>query len=205
MNILVITPDGDIGRRVIAELLSPEFMVRVITDDSAGFPERWREQVELVAGPTNDLETLLRALADVGSVLWCMSAGTAQEIEPFAHLLSRAIREVGTPRLVTVSSAGYQFIRSAGITSGQPTVEGILDTSGAVIRHLRCSPLLERTLPQHQSILQGETFSLPIPADILAPLVVAEDVVDVALRWLVRRDWEGIQKLTVSGPRPVLL
>ena len=39
MKILVITPDGDIGRPVLAELLSPEFAVRVITDDSAGLLE----------------------------------------------------------------------------------------------------------------------------------------------------------------------
>jgi len=93
MNILVITPDGDIGRPVLAELLSPEFTVRVITDDSAGLPEEWLDQVEMIASPTDNAGTLLRALAGVGSVLWCIPAGTDQEIEPFARALSRAMRE----------------------------------------------------------------------------------------------------------------
>jgi uncharacterized protein YbjT (DUF2867 family) len=205
MNILVITPDGDIGRRVMVELLSPEFTVRVITDDSAGLPEEWREQVEVIAGPTDSSGTLLRALAGVGSVLWCLPAGTDQEIEPLARALSRAMREAGTPRLVTVSMAGCGFIRSAGIISDRATIEDILNKSGAVIRHLHCSLLTEKLPSQGQSILEEGTFSLPIPEDILAPLVVADDVVDVALRWLVRRDWEGIERLAVSGPRPVLL
>jgi uncharacterized protein YbjT (DUF2867 family) len=206
MNILVITPDGDIGSRVMAELLSPEFTVRVITDDPAGLPEEWREQVEviIIADPTDNAATLRRTLADVGSVLWCLPAGTDQEIEPLAHALSRAMREAGTPRLVTVSTAGCEFIGSANITSGQPTIENILNQSGAVIRHLRCTLLMEKLLSQGQSILEEGTFSLPIPGDMLVPLVVADDVVDVALRCLVRRDWEGIERLAVSGPRPVL-
>ena len=130
-KILVITPDGDIGRPVLAELLSPEFAVRVITDDSAGLPEEWLDQVEMIASPTNNAGTLLRALGGVGSVLWCIPAGTDQEIEPFARALSQAMREAGTPRLVTVSTAGCGFIHSAGIISGRPTLEGILNKSGA--------------------------------------------------------------------------
>jgi uncharacterized protein YbjT (DUF2867 family) len=205
MNILVITPDGDIGHRVIAELLSPEFTVRVITDDPAGLPEEWREQVEVIAGSTDNAGTLLRALAGVGSVLWCMPVGTDQEIEPFARALSRAMREAGTPRLVTVSMAGCGLIRGTDIISSQPAIEDILNKSGAAIRHLRCGLLMEARFSQGQSALEQETFSLPVAGDILAPLVEADDGVDVALRWLVRQDWEGIERLAVSGPRPVLL
>ena len=204
MNILVITPDGDIGCRVMAELLSPEFTMRVITDDSAGLPEEWREQVEVIAGPTDDAGTLRRALAGMGSVLWCLPGGTDQVIEPFARALSRAMREAGTPRLVTVSTAGCEFIHSAGILSLQPTLERILNKSGAGIRHLRCGLLMEKPPSQGQSILEEGTFSLPMRGDTLVPLVMEDDVVDVALRWLVRRDWEGIERLVVSGPRPVL-
>ena len=205
MNILVITPDGDIGHRVMAELLSPEFTVRVITDDPAGLPEEWRAQVEVIIGPTDNAGTLRRALAGVGSVLWCAPAGTDQESEPFARALSRAMREARTPRLVTVSMAGYGLIRSADLISGQPAMEDILNQSGAVIRHLRCCPLMEARFSQGQSVLEQGTFSLPAAGDNLVPLVETDDVVDVVLRWLVRQDWAGIERLAVSGPRPVLL
>ena len=209
MNILVITPDGDIGHRVMAELLSPEFTVRVITDDPAGLPEEWHGQVEVIAGPTDNAGTLWRALAGVGSVLWCVPAGTDQESdqesEPFARALSRAMREAGTPRLVTVSMAGYGLIRSADLISCQPAMEDILNQSGAVIRHLRCCPLTEARFSQGQSVLAQETFSLPAAGGNLVPLVETDDVVDVALRWLVRQDWAGIERLAVSGPKPVLL
>jgi len=205
MNILVITPDGDIGHRVMAELLSPEFTVRVITNDPAGLPEEWRGQVEVITGSTENTGTLRQALAGVGSVLWCVPDGTAQESEPFARSLSRAMREAGTPRLVTVSTAGYGLIRSADITFGQSAMENILNQSGAMIRHLRCCPLMEARFSQGQSVLAQETFSLSATGDNLVPMVETDDVADVALRWLVRQDWAGIETLTISGPRPVLL
>jgi hypothetical protein len=47
-------------------------------------------------------------------------------------------------------------------------------------------------------ILIGKRFDV-------VPMVETDDVVDVALRWLVSQDWAAIETLAVSGPRPVLL
>jgi hypothetical protein len=66
---------------------------------------------------------------------------------------------------------------------------------------LRRNLLMEKAGFQQQE----RTLSLPIPGGILAPLMVADDAVNVALRWLVRRDWEGVEELVVSGPKQVLL
>ena len=199
MNILVITPDGDIGCRVVAELLSPEFTLRVIMDDPVDLPGEWCEQVEVVDRATDNVGTLRQALAGVGSVLWCLPSGT--DLEPLARALSEAMREAGTPRLVTVSASDCELTRNPVIISGQPAIESILNKSGAAIRHLRCNLSMEKAGFQQKE----RTFSPPIPGDILVPLVVADDTVNVALRWLVRRDWEGIEELVVSGPKPVVL
>ena len=199
MNILVITPDGDFGCRVVAELLSPEFTLRVITDDPVDLPGEWREQVEVIDNTAHNVGTLRQALAGVGSVLWCQPSGT--DLEPLARALSEAMREAGTPRLVTVSVSDCELTRNPVIISGQPAIESILNESGAAIRHLRRNLLMEKAGFQQQE----RTLSLPIPGGILAPLMVADDAVNVALRWLVRRDWEGVEELVVSGPKQVLL
>jgi uncharacterized protein YbjT (DUF2867 family) len=199
MNILVITPDGDFGCRVVAELLSPEFTLRVITDDPVDLPGEWREQVEVIDTAAHDAGTLRQALAGVGSVLWCLPSGT--DLEPLARALSEAMREAGTPRLVTVSASDCELTRNPVIISGQPAIESILNKSGAAIRHLRRNLSMEKAGFQQKERM----FSLPIPGGILAPLMVADDAVNVALRWLVRRDWEGVEELVVSGPKQVLL
>lgn len=199
MNILVITPDGDIGCRVVAELLSPEFTLRVITDDPMDLPEEWREQVEVIDNAADNVGTLRQALAGVGSVLWCLPSGT--DLEPLARALSEAMREAGTARLVTVSATDCELTRNPVIISGQPAIESILNKSGAAIRHLRRNLSMEKSGFQQKE----KTFSPPITGDILVPLVVADDAVNVALRWLVRRDWEGVEELLVSGAKQVVL
>ena len=45
MKVLVTTPTGNIGRRIVPELLAPEFSVRVIVRDPARLPEEVREHM----------------------------------------------------------------------------------------------------------------------------------------------------------------
>ena len=102
MRILITTPAGNIGRRVLRELLAPEFSVRVIARDPARLPGEIREQVEAVRGSTDDPAALRRALEGVESLFWCVPTESLQETsvrghyERFARAASRAVREAGT-------------------------------------------------------------------------------------------------------------
>jgi hypothetical protein len=60
--------------------------------------------------------------------------------------------------------------------------EEILADSGAAIRHLRCDWL-------------SENFSVPV---IGLPAVT--HIADVALRLLVRTDWNGVEALSIPAP-----
>jgi uncharacterized protein YbjT (DUF2867 family) len=79
-------------------------------------------------------------------------------------------------------------------------MEEILNESGAAIRHLRCGFFMENFLSQAWSIRDLGLISYPMPGNVALPLVAVTDVADLALRWLVRRDWEGIQSVGVDGP-----
>jgi uncharacterized protein YbjT (DUF2867 family) len=78
MKILVTTPTGKIGRRIVPELLAPEFSVRVIVRDPNRLPEEIREQVEVVCGSTDDGPTLRRALDGVDAMFWCVPTESLQ-------------------------------------------------------------------------------------------------------------------------------
>src|SRR5216117_2101220 len=112
MKILVTTPAGAIGRRVLGELLAPEFSVRVIVRDPARLPEEIREQVEVVRGLTDDPATLRQALHGVEALFWCVPTESCRETnvqryyERFAWAGWQAIRQAGTPRVVTISAGG---------------------------------------------------------------------------------------------------
>jgi len=121
--------------------------------------------------------------------------------ERFARAASLAVRQAGTPRVVSISAAGKGLARSAGRISGLQAMEDILNESGAAIRHLRCGSFMENFLGQSQLICERGYFSYPIQGNIPIPMVAVCDVAEAALRWLVRRDWTGVAGVAVHGPQ----
>lgn len=200
MKILITTPNGVIGKRIVQELLAPEFSVRVITRDPEHLPAAWRAEVEVVPGSSDDPAVLRQALAGVEALFWCGPRRPEGESDQwdyygrFARAASQAVRAAGTPRVVAISP-------DVDIGPGLSLVEQILNESGAAIRHLRCGWLMENLLPQARALAAQGLLSYPLPGDVAVPLVAASDVADIALRWLARRDWDGIAATTVHGPK----
>ena len=206
MKILVATPTGKIGRRIVTELLAPEFSVRVITRDPARLSDEVREQVEVICGSLDDPATLQRALDGVEAMFFCVPSATLQETnvrrhyERFARVATSAIRAAGTARVVTISSGGRGRAQNAGPISALHAMEDILNESGAAIRHLRCGAFMENLLQQAQAIAHQGVISYPMPGHVPIPMVAVTDVADMALRWLVQRNWDGVAGVAVHGP-----
>lgn len=205
MKILVTTPTGKIGHRLVSELLAPEFSVRVIAREPQRLAREIREQVHVIRGSNDDPVALRRALDGVESLFWCVPAASFRETkveqhyERFACAAWQAIREAGTSRVVTLSAGGKGHARQAGPISGLHAMEEILNDSGAAIRHLRCGFIMENFLSQLPSICERGLLSYPIPGDVLLPMIAASDIADAALWRLVRRDWNGIESVALSG------
>lgn len=186
MKILITTPGGTIGRRIVPELLAPEFSVRVISRN----PDRleFRQHVEIARGSTDNVAALTRALDGVDALFWCIPRPSIQEINPrdyyerFARAASHAIREAETPRVVSVLTSS--------ILEAYET-EDILNESGASLRHLRCDWF-------------SENFSVPVTRrhkDFPGTTMVVTHVADLALRFLVRTDWSGVEALSIPVQR----
>jgi uncharacterized protein YbjT (DUF2867 family) len=205
MRILVTNPTGNIGRKILSELLAPEFSVLVLAGDPSRLPGDIRDQVEVIRGSADDSVTLRRALEGVEALFWCVpapmhEANVRTYYERFSMAGSRAIRQAGTERVVTISAAGNVLSRSAGAISGLRSMENILNQSGAAIRHLRCGWFMENFLRQKHRIWGSGVLSYPLAGHIAVPIIAAKDVADIALRWLVRRDWNGARHVPVYGP-----
>jgi len=205
MKILVTTPTGNIGQRIVRELLAPEFSVRVIVRDPLRLPDEVREQVEIIHGSMDDATTLRRALDGADAMFFCVPTESMQErdvrghYKRFARAAAQAISEARTPRVVTISAVGKGRARNAGPISALHAMEDILNESGAAIRHLRCGAFMENFLGQAQAIAEHRVISYPMPGNVAIPMVATTDVADVALRWLVWRDWDGVAAAAVHG------
>jgi uncharacterized protein YbjT (DUF2867 family) len=190
----------------VPELLAPEFSVRVIVRDPARLPEEIRQQVEVIRGSAEDASTLRQALDGVEALFWCVpteslwETNVGQHYERFACAGWQAIREARTPRVVTISAGGKGHARKAGPISGLHAMEDILNESGAAIRHLRCGLFMENFLSQARCIRDQGFVSYPMPGHVPIPMAAVTDIAEAALRWLVRRDWNGIEGIAVHGP-----
>lgn len=206
MKILITTPTGKIGRRIVRELIAPEFSVRVIVREPAKLPDEIRGQAKVIRGSLDDMPTLRRALDGVEAMFFCVPTAAMQETdvrgyyERFARAAATAIREAGTPRIVTISAAGKGLARNAGPISALHAMEDMLNGSGAEIRHLRCGMFMENLLQQTRAIARHGVISGPMSGQVAIPVVATADIADAALRWLVRRDWNGIAGVAVHGP-----
>jgi uncharacterized protein YbjT (DUF2867 family) len=100
MKIVVTHATGTTGRRVLLELLAPEFSVRVIASDPARLSEEIRTQVEVVRGASDDPGTLRRALDGAESLFWSTESPQETDVrchyERFARAACQAIRETST-------------------------------------------------------------------------------------------------------------
>jgi uncharacterized protein YbjT (DUF2867 family) len=194
MKILITTPAGHIGRRIVPELLAPEFSVRVLTRNPSRLPSEIRDQVEVVRGSTDDPNALSKALDGVDALFWCIPRESPQKTnvrshhERFARAASLAIRKAKTPRVVAISRSVEES-----------ATEDILNESGAAIRHLRCRWPGENLIEQESSICECRTISHSILADAPIPIVAVAEIADIALKLLVRTDWSGVEALTVGA------
>jgi hypothetical protein len=190
MKILITTPNGTIGRRIVPDLLAPEFSVRVITRNPDRLSGEIRDQVEIIRGSTDDILALREGLEGVDALFWCVPPAPNEDTnvqshyERFACAASRAIREAETPRVVSISATPISALHAA---------EEILNDSRAAIRHIRCDWFtIVSDTPDHTSLVPH--------------------IADIALRLLVRTDWRGIEAITIPAleelafvPAPALI
>ena len=175
---------------ILGELLAPEFSVRIISREPSRLTQEIRDQVELVCGSIDDAKTLRSALDGVESMFWCVPRPSSAEADLRGHYARfslaacQALRAAGTQRVVAISCVGQAPGLNAGPTSVQHVTEDILNKSGAAIRHLRCGA--------------EQTISVPGVRNGKTRFPTVRDIADVALRWLVRRDWQGIATVPIG-------
>jgi len=114
MKILITNPTGRIGRRIMPELLAPEFSVRVIVRDPTRLPAEIRQEAEVVRGSTDDAATLRRALGGVEALFWCVPTESLQETkEDLSYNQAAAVIERTLERPVRyLAASANQYLRT---------------------------------------------------------------------------------------------
>ena len=193
--ILVTGASGNVGRHVVAGLLSAGADVRAMTRDplAAG----WPDGVEVVRGDLSDAATLDAPLdgADVVFLLWHQA--TATDPEAAVNAIARHARRVVYVSSLTVDDRLDRQTHPMTVIHAE--IEGMIVGSELGWTMLRAGRFASNCLAWAPQIRAGDVVRLPNPEAGRSP-IDPRDVAAAAVRTLLDPGHAG-QRYVLTGPQ----
>jgi uncharacterized protein YbjT (DUF2867 family) len=203
--IVVTTPTGQIGSKVIQNLLAANQAVRVIVRDPARLAPEVRGKVDVVQGSSDDESLLSRAFAGAEGLFWVVPPSFAtndvkEYYLQFTRPACRAIKTQKVKRVVAVSALGRGLSLDGGVVTDSFAKDEDMERTGVDFRALWCPGFMENMLRQVDALKHQGTFFLPSRADVKAPHVATRDIASLGSKLLLDRTWTGQCGVAVLGP-----
>ena len=203
--IVITTPTGDIGARVLERVLGEGVVVRVIARHPSGLPDDLRRRVEVIEGSHADGDVVERALSGARSVFWLppgtpASPSADAAYAGFSRAFCDALPSSTVTHVVGVSALGRGWPKPAGHVTASLRMDDMIGDTGVNYRALTCASLMDNILRQAGSIRDDGVFYLPTPGDLKLPHVAKADVAAVAARLLLAPHWQGVAEVSLYGP-----
>ena len=203
MKIVVTTPTGRVGSRVVRLLVQAGVRPTLLLRDPARLDPETRSLVDPVVVDQRDGDAVVAATAGADALYW-VSPPTGADDPVASHaelgtIAARAVTENGIARTVFQSSGGAELRSGVGEIDGLAATEVALDETGASVLHLRCGMFFTNLLLDPRALEEG-LLRVTFPVDLPLPWVDPRDIGDVAAARLLAHDWEGRQVQAVHGP-----
>ena len=203
--IVITTPTGAIGRKVLKKLVDAGQTLRVIVRDPAKIPEDLRNRVEVIEGSHGEAGVVNKAFAGADSVFWLVppnfhATSLEQAYAGFTQPAAEAIRKHGVKRVVVVSAIGRGWPRDTGFISASIAMDDVIQGTGVSCRVLTMPGFMDNMLRQVQPIKNQGIFFGPLDPDRKDPYCSTVDIATVAAKWLLDSSWTGQQDVPVLGP-----
>lgn len=204
MTIVVTTPTGHVGSRVVRLLLQAGVRPRVLVRDPARLDEATRARVDVRRGDLTDAGFVREAVTGVRTVFWVDPTphATADPIEVSlrtAAPLVEAARARDVARVVLLSSVGAEKRHGVGHIDALAAIEEQLDATGVDVLHLRCAYFFTNLLLDLEGLSRGVLTTAFGPDDPM-PWVDPRDIGDVVAARLLSDAWQGRVVQAVHGP-----
>jgi uncharacterized protein YbjT (DUF2867 family) len=205
--IVITAPAGQIGRQVLANLLSSGEELRVIVRDPSQLPAEVRDDLDIVVGSHGDAAVVDKAFAGADAVFWLtpldprapsVEAAFVGFTRPAAEALKR--HDVGRVVGVSMLGRGTPWAGRAGFVTGSLAMDDLIAASAVAYRALTNPYFMEDTVRQAESIKNQGVFSYPIAGDRKLPAVATRDIAAAASRLLLDARWSGAGEVPLLGP-----
>lgn len=203
--IVITTPTGEIGARVLDHVLDAGRDVRLIARNPSGLPDGLSRRLEVVEGSHADPDVVGRALSGAERVFWLppgspdSPSAEAAYVE-FSRAFCDALPSSTVTHVVGVSALGRGWSKPAGLVTASLRMDDMIADTEANYRALACASLMDNILRQAGLIRDDGVFYQPTPGDLKLPHVAKADVAAMAARLLLAPDWQGVAEVSLYGP-----
>lgn len=209
MSIVVTTPTGNIGSRIVRVLLQAGVRPTLIARTPSKLSDEVRALADVRQGDQTDAASIIEATRGASTLFWLNSPahGSSDPIGDYLKLAenaAQAVRENGIARVVFLSSMGAELRHGAGVVDGLGQSEEILNATDASVLHLRPGFFFENFLGQLDPI-RGGVLPAPLPRDVSFPHVATRDIGDIAAARLLDPTWSGRHTQGIHGPKDLSL
>lgn len=204
MSIVVTTPTGNVGSRVVRLLLQAGVRPRLLARDPSRLDAGTRQRADVRRGDLTDAAFVRDAISGARTVFWVdPTPHTAENpIETSvqtASALVDAARSGDVARVVLLSSIGAEKRGGAGHIDALARIEEQLDATGADTLHLRCGYFFTNLLMDLDGLAGGVLTTAARP-DAPLPWVDPRDIGDIVAVRLLNEEWKGHAVQAVHGP-----
>ncbi|MGJ4964329.1 SDR family oxidoreductase [Bradyrhizobium sp. HKCCYLRH3061] len=199
MTILVTGATGNVGRRVVEQLVKRGADVRALVRDpaKANFPAG----VQIAQGDLLDIDSLRGALSGV-STLFLLNAVTSDEFTQALVALNIA-REAGIERIVYLSVIHSDVYVNVPHFAGKFAVERMIEQMGLNATILRPAYFMNNDLTIRDVVRGYGVYPMPIGSKGLA-MIDARDIGEIAAIELIRREQSStplpLTRINLVGP-----
>ena len=157
--IVVTTPTGNIGGKILTHLLASNESVRVIVRDASRLPATIRERVDIVEGSHGDAVVVDKAFQGADSVFWLAppdpkTASPEAAYLDFTRPACKAFRTHGVQRVVAVSTLGRgtPWQDHAGFSTTAFQMCDLIAASGVHLRSLALPGFMDNFPIRYQQV-----------------------------------------------------
>lgn len=208
MRILVTTPTGNIGSRILGHLLDSTHELTVLARDPAKLSDAVRSRSSVVTGSLEDAQAVRLALAGVDTAFLLVPppgptvTHWRSWMNAIGATVTAAAKAAGVTRIVLLSSTGAQH-DDIGPVSGLGDIEKTLTSAFANVTIVRAGYFMENLFGSLPTIAaEGAFYGVSSP-DTKYAAVATSDIGDVAARWLTDATWTGHHIVGAHGPTPL--
>lgn len=207
--IFVTTPTGNIGSKIVNELIERGEDVHVLVRNPDKLPQSVRDRVAVHVGDLLDASVVIEATKGASTLFWLTppmwAAPDVRAVyKQSAQSVQAAVTTNNIPSVVNLSSAGAQNDYFGPISLLRMVEDALNETSANVV-HLRPGFFFENFAEQVDPIKNAGAIFMPLVPTSTLPMVATVDIAHVAAELLSARNFAGNIYRGVHGPTDLSL